>query len=207
MERGAWQAVVHGVTGVGSILATKPPHMEKMRQGTVYSCFIPIHFWLKLKALTDSFPTEKCCSFSCKMMISGNTMPRAEPSVSIKMNKENSQEEKPSWLKKKKKKGHFLSETSSGKKVCEIISWVTGYSVSSGAVSWCWKGDTHKAGQRYGWIPGVLGTPPTPTRVVSDLLNTCYLSLDGSTTGISGWAKQAYMWRSSCFTRAEIYKP
>ena len=97
MDRGAWQTVVHGVTRVGSILATKPPYMEKIRQWAVYSCFIPVHFWLKLKALTDSFPDEKRCSFSCKMIISGNTMPRADHKSALKWTRKIPKRKKPSW--------------------------------------------------------------------------------------------------------------
>ena len=36
MDRGAWQATVHGVTRVGHDLATKPPPIY-------YSCFLPSH--------------------------------------------------------------------------------------------------------------------------------------------------------------------
>lgn len=118
--------------------------MEKMKQGTVYNHFIPVHFWLKLKALPDCFSIEEPCSFSYRTMISGNTMPRTEPSVSIKMKEENPQEARRRSLPGKKpfSKWDFFWEN-----VCEVTSWVTGYSVFSGTVGWCWKGDTRRGGQ------------------------------------------------------------
>ena len=37
MDRGAWQATVHGITRVGHNLATKPP-LHKLQKGKDYIC-------------------------------------------------------------------------------------------------------------------------------------------------------------------------
>ena len=125
--------------------------MEKMKQGTVYNHFIPVHFWLKLKALPDCFALRN-------LVLS--LIERWSQEI---LCQEQSRQSALKWTRKIPRrrslpgKKPFPRWDFFWENVCEVTSSVTGYSVFSGAVGWCWKGDTHQEGRTGGWVPGPRG--------------------------------------------------
>lgn len=153
-----------------------------------------MRFGLNPKSLPDRFSVEKHCSFSSRMMISGNT-PITGVASQHQVEKKNPQETKTSW-QKKKKKDFFISE------MCKVT------------VLWdCWltlNKETFTGRERHRWANSWPFRNSThPHAFISVSLSTCTWSGEGFTLGIYWQTRQTQMppRRSSWIIGTEASSP
>ena len=81
MDRGAWQATVHGVTRVGHDLATKPPPYSPMHDQSCQTLFHPHGMQPARLLCPQNFP-GKNTRVGCHFLLQGCSQPRDQTYVS-----------------------------------------------------------------------------------------------------------------------------